>query len=117
MSDFSKGDRVEWKWGNGTGTGKVTERFTDDVERTIKGSKVSRKASKDDPAYLIEQEDGDEVLKGGSELSKASGGSGGGSGGSDDGRTKAELYEEAKEEGVDGRSKMDKAELRDAVDD
>ena len=38
----------------------------------IKGSKVSREASKDDPAYLIEQEDGDEVLKSHSELRKAS---------------------------------------------
>ena len=30
-------------------------------------------------------------------------------------RTKAELYDEAKEIGIDGRSKMDKGELIDAI--
>ena len=33
------------------------------------------------------------------------------------GRTKAQLYEEAKRKGVEGRSKMTKAELEKAVDD
>jgi len=32
-------------------------------------------------------------------------------------RTKAELYDEAKEIGIDGRSKMDKGELIDAIRD
>ena len=66
------GDEVEWEWGSGTGTGKVTERFTERVTRTINGSEVTRKASEDDPAFLIEQDDGDEVLKSESELSKVS---------------------------------------------
>lgn len=117
MTDFSKGDQVEWHWGQGTASGKVKERFTDEVTRTIKGSEITRHASKDDPAYLLEQDDGGEVLKSGSELSKASGGSGSSSGGGSDEPTKAELYEKAKDEGVDGRSKMDKGELKDAVGD
>lgn len=71
MSTFSKGDTVRWSWGNGTGTGKIAERFTDDVERTIKGSKIKRKASEDCPAYLIEQQDGARVLKSHSEVSSA----------------------------------------------
>ena len=108
---FSKGDKVEWSWGNGTATGTVAEVFTSEVTRTIKGNEVTRKASEDEPAYMVEQEDGDRALKSGSELSKSSGGSSG------DGRTKKELYEEAKEQDVEGRSKMDKAELKDAVDD
>lgn len=33
------------------------------------------------------------------------------------GRTKEQLYEDAKREGVEGRSEMTKEELRDAVDD
>ena len=70
MSDGIRvGDQVEWSWGNGTGTGEVTERFTSKVTRTIKGSEITRDATDDDPAFLIRQDDGDEVLKSGSELS------------------------------------------------
>ena len=64
----NKGDTVKWEWGNGEGEGTVKEVYTEDVTKTIKGSEITRKASDDDPAYLIEQEDGDEVLKGESEL-------------------------------------------------
>lgn len=71
MTAFSKGDKVCWPWGSGTGTGRVADCFTDDVTRTIKGSEITRKASADCPAYLIEQEDGARVLKSHSEVSKA----------------------------------------------
>ncbi len=71
MSGYTKGDTVAWDWGNGTGTGKVVERFTEKVTRTIDGSEITRKASSDEPAYLIEQEDGDKVLKSHSEVRKA----------------------------------------------
>lgn len=71
MSGYDKGTKVEWNWGNGTGTGKITERFTDDVTRTIKGNDVTRKASPHEPAYMIEQDDGNRVLKSHSEVSKA----------------------------------------------
>ncbi|MDX1450649.1 MAG: DUF2945 domain-containing protein [Acidimicrobiia bacterium] len=69
---ISVGDTVEWEWGSGTGTGTVTELFTDKVTRTIDGNEVTRNASNENPAFLIEQDDGDEVLKSESELSKAS---------------------------------------------
>lgn len=68
---FSKGDTVEWNWGNGTGTGTVQETYTSRVTRTIDGTEVTRNADSDNPAYLIEQDDGDQVLKSESELSKA----------------------------------------------
>lgn len=67
---YNENDKVEWKWGNGTGTGKIKKVYTQKITKTIKGSEVTRKASDDDPAYLIEQEDGDEVLKGHDELKK-----------------------------------------------
>ena len=67
---YKKGDSVAWAWGNGTATGKIKEKFTQKVTRTIKGSEITRNASEDEPAYLIEQQDGDEVLKSGSELKK-----------------------------------------------
>lgn len=72
MADnYNVGDKVKWEWGDGYGEGEVEERFTDKVTRTIDGTEVSRDASDDDPAYLIEQEDGDRVLKSHSELQKA----------------------------------------------
>lgn len=69
MSDsYKKGQKVKWSWGNGTAEGKVEERFDRRVQRTIKGSKVVKNGTKENPAYLIEQDDGTKVLKRGSEL-------------------------------------------------
>ena len=65
---FKKGEPVTWNWGTGSATGKVTEVFTEKVTRKIKGKSITRNASPDDPAYLIVQDDGDRVLKSGSEL-------------------------------------------------
>jgi hypothetical protein len=62
------GDDVRWDWGNGTASGTVKQIYEKKVSRTIKGSEVVRNADPDNPAYLIEQEDGDEVLKSDSEL-------------------------------------------------
>lgn len=70
MSGYTEGTRVRWNWGNGTGEGEITQVFTKDVERTLKGTPVRRTASEDESAYLIEQDDGDEVLKGHSEVEK-----------------------------------------------
>lgn len=58
-----KGTEVKWSWGNGSATGKVTDTFTEKVTRTFKGSEVTREGSEDDKALLIEQSDGDQVLK------------------------------------------------------
>lgn len=68
MQKIKVGDKVEWTWGAGKAEGTAKERFTSDVERTIKGTKVKRKADKDEPAFLVKQEDGDRVLKSQSEL-------------------------------------------------
>jgi hypothetical protein len=70
-ASYERGDRVRWKWGQHWAYGRVEERFNDRVSRTIKGSEVTRNASEDEPAYLIEQEDGDQILKSQSELSDA----------------------------------------------
>lgn len=71
MSDhYEIGDRARWNWGGDTATGEITGRFTDRVTRTIKGTEVTRNASDGNPAYMIEQEDGDRVLKAHSELER-----------------------------------------------
>jgi Hypervirulence associated proteins TUDOR domain len=60
MSDkYAVDSNVEWSWGTGTGQGKVRKVFTERVSRTIKGNDVTRNASEDDPAYLIERDDCD----------------------------------------------------------
>jgi hypothetical protein len=64
-NSFQTDQYVEWEWGNGKGKGQIKERFEREVTRTLQGSEIT----KDNPAYLIKQEDGDEVLKRGSELS------------------------------------------------
>ena len=72
MKHYAINTEVEWEWGNGSATGNIRKKYTEDVELTLKGSSVKRKASNSDPAYLIEQDDGSEVLKSHSELKKAS---------------------------------------------
>ena len=67
---MKKGDKVHWNWGRGEGEGTVIEKFEEPVEIKIKGTEVKRNASKEEPAYLIRQEDGDQVLKSGSEFTK-----------------------------------------------
>lgn len=67
-NSFQTKQHVQWNWGDGTACGQVKERFEREVTRTLKGNVVTRKGSEDDPAYLIKQDDGDEVLKLGSEL-------------------------------------------------
>ena len=63
MHGFKTGTNVRWNWGNGTGEGEITKRYTEKVTRTIQGTDVTREASEDEPAYLITQDDGAEVLK------------------------------------------------------
>ena len=63
-----KGSKVSWKWGAHEAHGKIVERFTTKVTRTLKGTEVTREASAKEPAFLIEQEDGDQVLKSKTEL-------------------------------------------------
>lgn len=71
MTDYEIGTKVEWDWGNGAANGKITERFAERVTRTIKGNDVTRNASDDNPAFMIEQDDGDRVLKSQSEIRTA----------------------------------------------
>lgn len=73
MADsYATNTKVEWDWGNGTATAKVRRVFREKVTKTLDGSEVTRNGSDDDPAYLLEQDDGSEVLKLHSELRKAS---------------------------------------------
>jgi hypothetical protein len=67
---ISVGDQVEWAWGSGTAEGKVIERYTAKVTKELKGTDVTRNASDDEPAFLIEQDDDNLVLKSVTEISE-----------------------------------------------
>ena len=66
-----KGSTVSWKWGSSTAEGKVAEVHKEKVSRQSKGEKITRDGSKDDPAYVIKQDDGTTVLKLRSELQQS----------------------------------------------
>lgn len=68
---IKEGTKVKWEWGNGTATGTVKSTHTKEVTRTIDGNEVTRKGEEGDKALVIEQEDGDEVLKSESEVERA----------------------------------------------
>jgi len=67
---MKKGETVHWKYGKGEAEGQIKEKFEKPVEKKIKGSTVKRNASKEEPAYLIEQKNGNQILRSESELRK-----------------------------------------------
>jgi hypothetical protein len=66
-----EGSEVSWSWGTGTATGRIVEVHREKVTRTLQGSEITRNGSAEDPAYVIEQEDGARVLKLRSEVERA----------------------------------------------
>ncbi len=67
MADYKKGDEVEWKSHGGTAHGKVEKKLTSETK--VKGH--TAKASKDDPQYLVESDNGGEAAHKPSALKKA----------------------------------------------
>jgi hypothetical protein len=68
QKQIETGSSVAWDWGKGTAEGKVKSVHRESITKTIKGSNITRNGTAKNPAYLIEQEDGTEVLKLRSEL-------------------------------------------------
>ena len=54
MADLKKGDKVTWNSHGGTAHGKVEKKVTSDTK--IKDHQV--RASKDDPQYIVESDNG-----------------------------------------------------------
>ncbi len=57
------GTTVTWRWGTGTAEGGSPRSIPRPVIRRIKGVRVKRLGTPEDPAYEIEQADGTQVLK------------------------------------------------------
>ncbi len=62
---------TEVTWGEESDFGTVTGVHHGDVTRTTRGDQVTRHGSQDDPAYVIEADDGTVVLKLSSEVERA----------------------------------------------
>ena len=62
MKKYNEGEEVKWNRGQGQASGEVQESYTEKVTKQIKGNEIIRDASKDNPAYLIKQDDGSRVL-------------------------------------------------------
>ena len=71
VNAFRKGQKIAWNWGTGKAHGHVIERFVRRVQRTIEGARIIRNGKPDNPAYLVETNDGKRALKLGSELHAA----------------------------------------------
>ncbi len=65
------GTEVTWKWGTSTASGKVVEVHHEKVTRQTEGEEITRNGSDENPAYVIEQDDGTTVLKLRSEVDKS----------------------------------------------
>lgn len=60
---YGRGSKVSWKWGNCTGAGTFVEVHEKKLTKTLKGSEITRNGSADCAAYLVEDDDGTQVLK------------------------------------------------------
>ncbi|WP_242689039.1 DUF2945 domain-containing protein [Pedobacter sp. SYSU D00535] len=67
---MKKGEKVHWNYGRSQAEGQIDEKYTKPVTKKIKGSEVKRNATEEEPAYLLQQENGKTVLKSESELKK-----------------------------------------------
>ncbi len=67
---IKEGTNVQWDWADSKANGEVQEIFKKEVTKTINGEEITRKASQDNPAYLIKQSDGQRVLKSQSEVER-----------------------------------------------
>lgn len=65
---MKKGDKVHWNWGKSQAEGKIIEKSETTIKKKIKGTEVKRKGSKEEPSYVIRQNNGNEVVKSESEL-------------------------------------------------
>lgn len=65
-----KGSPVQWKNGASTAFGKVLAVFRDKVVKTIQGKRITRNATPDKPAALVESDQGGQALHSASELKR-----------------------------------------------
>ena len=65
---YKVNSKVQWPWVGRAILGQVEEIFFDTVKKEIKGKKITRHGSKENPAYLVKSDAGNLALKLESEL-------------------------------------------------
>lgn len=68
---YKVGAKIQWKWLGRAIQGVVKEVHLEPITKTIKGKKIKRNGSEENPAYLVESSVGNLALKLHSELSAA----------------------------------------------
>lgn len=66
-----KGSFVQWTDEDASGRGMIVDRFERRVTQTIRGRRIARHGTAENPAFLIEQSDGAIVLRRRSEVQRA----------------------------------------------
>lgn len=69
MAKYRKGSEISWKWLGKAILGKVEAVYLKPITQEIKTKKITRNGSKENPAYLVCSEAGNQALKLESELS------------------------------------------------
>lgn len=68
--NMKPGDHVAWKWGNGLAKGRVVSVHNEPTMLSTNGKNVRRIGTKNNPAIIIENKSGGDVLKLMSEVQK-----------------------------------------------
>jgi hypothetical protein len=63
MADIKKGDVVTWNWGDGTAEGEISSVSFEKTSIQVEDSEITRNGTPDNPAIIIEQDDGARILK------------------------------------------------------
>lgn len=63
MQKFKLKSNVIWKWLGREIHGRVLAVYTQRVSKTIKGKQITRNGSKENPAYLVISDAGNQALK------------------------------------------------------
>lgn len=71
MNLFKKSSKVQWKWMGKSIHGTIEEVFESKITKNIKGKKITRNGTPENPAYLVKSEAGNLALKLQTELSVA----------------------------------------------
>ncbi len=65
---FRIGDKIQWQWMGRSIEGIVKEIYFEAISKEIKGAKIKRNGSAENPAYLVQSNAGNIALKLHSEL-------------------------------------------------